>query len=253
MQLFAGEAAPPTTPKPGGGVQAWEIRDGAVIRGSKAFHRLAFVFTAHEFDEGASVILHELARHKARASFFLTGDYLANTNHAHTLQRIIAEKHYIGPHSDQHLLYLSWGDKKPLVSREQFRADLQSNLSKLHNLGIDEKSIRYFLPPYEHYNSTIAEWSKEFGLTLVNFTPGTRSPADYTCESDTNFVSSKVIFDSIVAKDKSDGLSGFILLLHLGSGPCRTDKFSTRFGELLDFLAAKHYDLVRIDELLEVK
>ena len=90
-------------------------------------------------------------------------------------------------------------------------------------------------------------------MRLINFTPGTRSTADYTGESDKNFVSSKQIFDSIVSKEQQgpNGLNGFLLLLHLGSGPGRVDKFYTRFGQLLDHLAAKHYECVRVDELLE--
>ena len=113
----------------------------------------------------------------------------------------------------------------------------------------------YFLPPYEYYNQEIVDWAKAMGLTLVNFTPGTRSNADYTGEADRNFVSAKAIFESIVRKEQEDphGLNGFILLLHIGSGPGRADKFPARFGELLDYLAGKEYQFVRVDELLEVK
>ncbi|HEY9174266.1 MAG TPA: hypothetical protein VI136_18445, partial [Verrucomicrobiae bacterium] len=124
--------------------------------------------------------------------------------------------------------------------------------------GIERDSdypIRYFLPPYEHCNRQIADWTAEEGMTLINFTPGTRSNADYTGEADKNFVSSQAIFDSILKKEREDpnGLNGFILLLHIGSGPGRADKFHTRFGELLDVLAAKGYQFVRVDELLEPK
>jgi peptidoglycan/xylan/chitin deacetylase (PgdA/CDA1 family) len=89
-------------------------------------------------------------------------------------------------------------------------------------------------------------------LTLVNFTSGTRSNADYTGEADKNFVSTKAIFESIVRQEHQDlhGLNGFILLLHVGSGPGRADKFASRFGELLDYLAGKGYQFVRVDELL---
>jgi hypothetical protein len=92
-------------------------------------------------------------------------------------------------------------------------------------------------------------------LALVNFTPGTRSNADYTGEADKNFVSTKAIFESIVRQEQQDphGLNGFILLLHIGSGPGRADKFPARFGELLDYLAGKGYQFVRVDELLEAK
>jgi peptidoglycan/xylan/chitin deacetylase (PgdA/CDA1 family) len=45
-------------------------------------------------------------------------------------------------------------------------------------------------------------------------------------------------------------LNGFILLLHIGSGPGRADKFEARFGELLEYLAGKGYQFVRVDDLL---
>ena len=93
------------------------------------------------------------------------------------------------------------------------------------------------------------------GPTLINLTPGTRSNADYTGEADKNFVPSKTIFESIVSKERQDpsGLNGFLLLLHIGSGPGRRDKFHARFGELLDYLSAKGYQFVRVDQLLEPK
>ena len=135
------------------------------------------------------------------------------------------------------------------------RADLESNLRKIERFGIPRRQIRYFLPPYEYYNQEIVDWAKELGLTVVNYTPDTRSNADYTGEAEKNFVSSQTIFDSIVGKERNDpnGLNGFILLLHIGSGPDRADKFPALFGELLDYLAGKGYQFVRVDELLEPK
>src|SRR5262249_12330579 len=47
------------------------------------------------------------------------------------------------------------------------------------------------------------------------------------------------------------GLNGFLLLLHIGSGPGRRDKFHARFGQLLDYLSAKGYQFVGLDELLD--
>ena len=154
------------------------------------------------------------------------------------------------------MLYCPWeGPKKTLVTHAEFRADLESNLRKIERFGVPRRQIRYFLPPYEHYNQEIVDWAKELGLTLVNYTPGTRSNADYTGETEKNFVPSQTIFDSIVCKERQDpnGLNGFMLLLHIGSGPGRADKFSARFGELLDYLAGRGYQFVRVDELLEPK
>jgi peptidoglycan/xylan/chitin deacetylase (PgdA/CDA1 family) len=236
--------------------QDLELRENGIIRGPKSRKPLALVFTGHEFAEGGGVILDELARHGAKGSFFVTGDFAANAAFAPLLRRIVQEGHYLGPHSDKHLLYCAWdARRKTSVTREEFRSDVQKNLQKLERLGVKRSQVRYFLPAYEHYNEEIAAWTKELGLTLINLTPGTRSSADYTGEADKNFVSSKTIFDSIVAKEREDsnGLNGFLLLFHVGAGPGRKDKFSARFGELLDYLGGKGYQFVRVDELLDAK
>ena len=233
-----------------------ELREGGIIRGPTSARRLAIVFTGHGFAEGGEVILNELGKHKGKGAFFFTGEFLTNSNFKPLIQRIVREGHYLGPHSDKHVLYCPWeGPKKTLVTHAEFRADLESNLRKIERFGVPRRQIRYFLPPYEHYNQEIVDWAKELGLTLVNYTPGTRSNADYTGEDEKNFVASQTIFDSIVGKERQDpnGLNGFMLLLHIGSGPGRVDKFSARFGELLDYLAGKGYRFVRVDELLEPK
>jgi len=66
-------------------------------------------------------------------------------------------------------------------------------------------------------------------------------------------VSSEVIYESIVGMETRDpnGLNGFLLLLHLGAGPGRTDKFHRRFPELIEHLAGKGYEFVTVEELLK--
>jgi peptidoglycan/xylan/chitin deacetylase (PgdA/CDA1 family) len=233
--------------------QSFERENGGVIRGPKTAKAMALVFTGHEFAEGGETILAELARHGAKSSFFLTGDFLTNTDHRELVQRIVREGHYLGPHSDKHVLYCSWEvSRSTLITREQFRNDLECNLKKIEAFGVKEKDIRFFLPPYEHYNEVIVHWTQEMGLTLINYTPGTRSNADYTGENEKNFVSSEAILQSIIKQEQRDpsGLNGFILLLHIGSGPSRKDKFHLLFGELMNRLAATH-KFVRVDELLK--
>jgi len=229
-------------------VAGCETAHGGIIRGPKDMRRIAVVFTGHGYADGAEAILNELARHHAHGSFFLTGTFLTNHTFKPLVKRMQAEGHYLGPHSDGHLLYCDWDTaRKTLVTQAEFRSDLKRNLAKL------PRPPRYFLPPFEQYNSEIVAWSTDMGLTLINFTPGTRSNADYTGEADANFVSSQKIFDSILKRERDDphGLNGFILLLHVGSGPGRADKFPARFGELLDTLAGKGYQFVRVDALLE--
>ena len=234
----------------------FEFREGGIIRGSKSKKQIALVFTGHTFGEGGETILNELARHHAKGSFFLTGEFLGRREFEPLIERILREGHYLGPHSDQHLLYCPWdGPKKTLVSSNEFFNDLRLNLLKIRHFSDEPLRLQYWLPAYEWYNQEIVEWSGELELALVNYTPGTRSNADYMEESDPNFVSSQAIYESIVKKEREDphGLNGFLLLMHIGAGPGHADKMHARFGELLDYLAAKGYQFVRVDELLDLK
>jgi peptidoglycan/xylan/chitin deacetylase (PgdA/CDA1 family) len=235
------------------GTSGVEYHDGAIVRGPKDLKKIALEFTGHEFGEGGEVILEQLRRHHARASFFFTGDFLRNPEFRKLVERTIEGGHYVGPHSDRHLLYCSWETgKRTLVSRDAFRHDLENNLKDLQGYGVARAGVRYWVPAYEWYNPEIARWSAEAGLQLVNFTPGTRSNADYTGEADKKFVSSQAILASILERERKDphGLNGFLLLLHIGAGPARKDKMHDRLGKLLDTLAARGYQFVRVDELL---
>jgi peptidoglycan/xylan/chitin deacetylase (PgdA/CDA1 family) len=139
------------------------------------------------------------------------------------------------------------------VDHTAFTSDLTKSYRELQKWGIDENHAKYFLPPYEWYNDTIAEWTREMGLQLINYSPGTLSNADYTTPDMRNYRSSDTIFESIKNYEEThaEGLNGFILLLHIGTGPDRTDKFYKRLPELTAWLRSKKYAMVRVDQLLK--
>jgi len=68
-----------------------------------------------------------------------------------------------------------------------------------------------------------------------------------------NFVPSRTIFDGILHRDREapHGLNGFLLLIHIGTSPMRTDKFAALLGELLDRLAERGHQFVRVDRLIQ--
>jgi peptidoglycan/xylan/chitin deacetylase (PgdA/CDA1 family) len=102
---------------------------------------------------------------------------------------------------------------------------------------------RYFIPPYEHYNSTVSSWARQMGLQVVNYTPGTATNGDYTLPSMKNYYSCETIFNKIweCEKNDPDGLGGHIMLIHLGTEDGRTDKFYNHLPELIEQLKAKGY------------
>jgi len=90
------------------------------------------------------------------------------------------------------------------------------------------------------------------GVLLFNFTPGSGSNRDWAPEGHKSFAPSQKILDDILAYERKDphGLSGFILLLHLGSE--RKDKMFMLLDPLVEALQRRGYAFVRIDEMLEL-
>jgi endoglucanase len=151
-------------------------------------------------------------------------------------------------------LYCDWSKRDSLlVTKEEFKNDLLENYAELSRFSISKRSAHYFLPPYEWYNDTIAQWTREMGLLLINYTPGTISHADYTTSADKNYRSSEEIFQSIIQYEANHAsrLNGFILLMHIGAGPMRKDKFYDQLPQLITRLKSKGYEFERIDRLLQ--
>lgn len=230
---------------------------GAIIRGNTSAKRLSLVFTGDEFGDGIGFIAKTLKRKQVQGSFFLTGNFYRDERFKQGVRQLIRDGNYLGSHSDKHLLYCDWVKRDSLlVTKQQFEQDLEAAYAELQQLNIDRKQTAYFLPPYEWYNGQIASWTKELGLQLVNFTPGTRSAADYTYpEMGVRYVNSERIMQSILDYEQKDrnGLNGFILLIHIGTDPRRKDKFYTRLPELINALKNKGYSFVKIDQLLMTK
>jgi endoglucanase len=224
---------------------------GGIVRGDTSQKRIALIFTGGDFGEGTGEILDTLERLDIKAGFFVTGAYVRKPEHQPLLRRIVAEGHYLGPHSDSHPLYCPWENREQtLVSPEFFREDLERNIADLRRFGALQSGTICFIPPYEWFNEDQVRWAREMGIVLFNFTPGSGSNRDWAPESERSFVPSATIISDILKYEERDphGLNGFLLLLHLGSG--RQDRMFPHMGPLFGELHRRGYTFVRIDEML---
>ncbi|HEV8286968.1 MAG TPA: glycoside hydrolase family 9 protein [Chitinophagaceae bacterium] len=226
---------------------------GAIVRGDSMKKQIALVFTGDEFADGGSFISKTLKQQNIKASFFFTGRFYENPAFQKIIQQLKKDENYLGPHSNQHLLYCDWNNRDSLlITKSLFLNDLKENLDIMYERTINTSKVKYFLPPYEWYNDSIALWTKFLGLQLVNYTPGTLSHADYTTPVDKKYYSSEIIYNSIINYEQShkSGLNGFILLMHVGTDPKRTDKFYHRLPQLLNYLKQKGYQFKTVNEFL---
>ena len=223
-------------------------KQGALIRKGVGEKVIYFVFTADEYGDGFDHVLDILDNYGIKASFFLTGNFLRNRKFSHTVKRIISAGHYAGPHSDRHILYIPWENRDTLlVTKEQFSDDLRNNYNALRKSGLKVRPD-YFLAPYEWYNSTISRWSEDMGLTLVNFTPGTGTNADYTTPDMENYRTSDYLIQRLASFEAGSpsGLNGALVLIHPGTAPERTDVLWLRLGEIIEYYKEKGYTFNRL-------
>ncbi len=231
----------------------FEYEYGAIVRGDKSQKELALVFTGDKYADGGKHIIDVLKRQELNASFFFTGNFYRNSEYKDLISKLISEGHYIGAHSDNHLLYCDWTKRDSLlVTKEGFTRDLADNYLTMEKFGLSKEGSKYFLPPFEWYNDSISFWTSLMGLQLVNITHGTLSHTDYTVPGMKNYRSSQKIYNSILKyeKDNRNGLNGFLLLSHIGTHPDREDKFYYKLEKLIIELKNKGYKLKKIDALL---
>jgi len=230
------------------------FRYGGLERADTTEKNIYLTFTGGDFNDGGKWIYRVLQRKGVTAHFFFTGDFYRSPENNKLIKHLRKKGHYLGPHSDKHLLYASWTKRDSLlVSKEEFTFDLMNNYQVMEAFGIKKKEALFFMPPYEWYNQQISNWTDELGLILINYSPGTRSSADYTTpDMGDRYIGSEQIYQSILnfERTSSNGLNGFILLIHIGTAPGRTDKFYYRLEDLLTELKNRDYQFKNLTELI---
>ena len=229
------------------------LRQGGLERMDTTSMEIYLTFTSDIYNDGGYFIRDVLKNKNVPAHFFLTGNFYRSKENVELVQNLVHDGHYLGPHSDKHLLYVAWENRdSTLITRQDFIKDLGDNYEAMAKFGISKEKAPWFMPPYEWYNQEISHWTMEFGSHIVNFSPGTRSNADYTTpDMGDRYIGSDRIEQSIHNYEASstNGMKGFILLIHLGTHPSRTDKLYLRLSTIIDYLESKGYTFALLPEL----
>lgn len=97
-------------------------RYGAIVRGDTSQKAIALVLTGHEFADGGSSVRKTLRAKKVPASFFFTGAFYANPVFSKLIRQLKKDGHYLGAHSNRHLLYADWENRdRTLVTADEFK------------------------------------------------------------------------------------------------------------------------------------
>jgi len=220
---------------------------GATIRIDTCRKAIHLIFSADIIFEGAEPILQTLDKENVKASFFLTGNCLREEKFKPVIREIIQKGHYVGGHSDKHLLYASWDDRNQLlVTPDSLVADFHQNMVELEKYGVNISQVHYFLSPYEYYNKESVGLIESQGQTVINYTAGLRTAADYTTPDMSSYKSSQELINQLFAFEAEKGLNGSIILIHPGTEDSRTDKLYLRLDEIIRYLKGKGYVFERL-------
>ena len=227
---------------------------GGITRTDNTKKQICLVFSGHEFTDGYKTIRKTLKKLNIKAAFFFTGDFYRSSRNKKIIKGLREDNHYLGGHSDKHILYCSWQKRdSTLISKAEFLADVRANYKEMEKSGIPKSQAPFFLPSFEWYNDSISRWSKEIGLQVINFTPGTLSNADYSIpEMREQYYSSNEIYARIMQVESKQGLNGNIMLFHLGTDKRREDKFYPRLYSLLVELSKAGYDFVDLYQATDI-
>jgi len=225
--------------------------NGGVIRGDSTQKQVCLVFTAAEWADGAETIIRTLKENRIKGGFFFTGEFYEKNGDI--VKRLLSEGHYVGSHSYGHLLYSSWENPDSmLVSQAEFEADIQKSYQLMADFGIEQKDAPYFIPPYEYYNERVSAWARQLDLSIINFTPGTGTNADYTIPSmGKSYHSSKELYNRLMNFEKKKGLNGHFLMIHFGTHPERTDKFYKLLPQIIRTLKHRGYRFVSVPDMMK--
>jgi peptidoglycan-N-acetylglucosamine deacetylase len=195
-----------------------------VCRGSSAGRKIAITFDDGP-DENTLRILEILAKHNARASFFLIGEKAKKNSGI--ISNIKSENHTIGNHSYYHRFCF------PIQAVKKIKNEIEGTQEVIRN--ITGAGPSYFRPPFGVTNPLLAKALEEFNLISVGWS--VRS-------FDTVIVNPNKVLERIIKRIKP----GSIILLH-----DMTKNVIPVLEGLLLYCEKENYAPVSLDELLQNK
>ncbi len=116
------------------------VKFGGIERLDTTKKEIYLCFTGHEFNDGGKSIKKSLKQQDTKAHFFFTGDFYRIKHNKKLIRRLLKDGHYLGAHSDKHLLYASWENRDSLlINQNEFVEDVINNYKELHRFGIKKE------------------------------------------------------------------------------------------------------------------
>ena len=244
--------APPSTPS-----TIHRVPD--ITRAKTGRTEVALTFDGGSSADDAYTVIKALRKRRIRTTVFLTGGFLKK--YPAIVRRMVSDGHEIANHTMTHSHLTEYAETfrqrtLPTVTREFLSRELRETAA-LYKRITGRKMAPYWRAPYGEVNSELRQWALEEGYIHIGWTTARERKESLDTLDWVNDPSSKLYRTSSEIKKRildfgrgGSGLSGGIVLMHLGSGR-KSERASTRLGEIIDTLMARGYSFVRVSRLLK--
>ena len=185
--------------------------------------QISISFDAAWGNEDTGKLLEILAKHKVRATFFMTGGWIEK--YPDDVKAIAAAGHDLGNHSENH-------KQMSKLSAEECKEEIMKPHEKVK--ALTGKDMILFRPPYGDYNDTLIQTLRDCNYYPIQWDVDSLDWKDYDADT----------IIRRVTESKHLG-NGSIILCHNGG-----KHTAEALDQLLTILKQKGYELVPISELI---
>ena len=203
-------------------------------------------------DAEAPLILDILKREKVRATLFLTGQFIEQ--HPDLVKLALAEGHEIGNHSDNHphLTTIAFnGRQNTLAGIDRAFVTMQLKTAEEKYFALTGRHFSpYWRAPFGEHNPEIRGWAYAAGYTHVGWSAGLDTLDWENNHASKLYFTPEQMREKILAREAAGGLTGGIILMHLGTGRPAAEGTPVMLPGLIAELRNRGYSFSTASEML---
>ena len=229
-----------------------------ISRGPLDRKEISITFDGGSNAAEAKLILKELRKRNIRTTIFLTGQFIKHF--PLIVRQMVRDGHEIGNHMWNHPHLTNYGkdyrhSTLPDVTREFVKEQLFTTERAFRKVA-GTKMAPIWRAPYGEVNKEIRRWAYALGYVHVGWTTDherreSLDTLDWVDDKDSRlYRTSAEIKGRVLSFGKeTNGLSGGIILMHLGTNR-HEDKAASVLGEMMDDLMARGYRFVKVSDMM---
>ncbi len=214
--------------------------------------RVALTFDGGSSNKGTVEILDILEKNHIRCTLFLTGRFMENF--PGLVRRMLADGHEIANHTYNHphatrLELDGTNETRATMTEQRFKSQL-ARTDSIFSARFDQKLKPYWRAPFGEINPQILGWAAELGFRHIGWSARCDSWDWVRDPSSTLYRSAEQIKTHFLDLEERKGLSGKIILMHLGSERKKDFPYESLEALIME-LKKRGYTFIKVSDFMK--